>query len=562
MKKIKTVFNSFFSQCWIVGLISFIWFLLRTGTKPSRYNYPCQKWARKNIAIFGLPFLIPLIKRFKKCPRFRQKVLFVSIPLFLLMICGGVLIYKQWKVKNAFSLITEISGQNTASRVVWITDSGAASAWAGDSSRVDANIVQRMADQAIMALAGTSSVNSAWSQIFRNHNGGADYQAGEKIAVKVNFNNSYNSGTSNNCYQDHCPTYQPVNALIRQLVNKGVAQSDIIIYDTSRSFPDYYVNGIKAAFPNVQLNPNRSCSSSQSVRGAAFGCVLDQAKYLINMPLLRTHGMAGVTLSFKNHLGSTENPSAFHSAFFGTSASTNSLVQLNSHPLIKDKTILVVDDALYGLTRGGPNGAPNIHPNSLFLSTDPVAADSVMSDYLQSQGAAVTNSANGDARTYLRVAAGAGLGNFGTSCSSTGTACSFSYSNINLIRCSGMCSNVPTGTSGMNPTFTPTRTPTRTPTQTPMPTSFGSFCADCSTTCSAGVVCPPKSLGNASCNEKIDLVDFIFWKAVYQNISDGISVSESEQAAVDFNCKEEDSPNHKIDINDFLILRSSLIGAF
>ncbi|MFW9961847.1 MAG: hypothetical protein ACFFDV_12580, partial [Candidatus Thorarchaeota archaeon] len=36
----------------IIALVSTVWFVLRTGTKPSRVLYPCQQAALANISIF------------------------------------------------------------------------------------------------------------------------------------------------------------------------------------------------------------------------------------------------------------------------------------------------------------------------------------------------------------------------------------------------------------------------------------------------------------------------------------------------------------------------------
>ena len=40
--------------------------------------------------------------------------------------------------------------------------------------------------------------------------------------------------------------------------------------------------------------------------------LLIAARYLINMPIMKKHGMAGVSLTFKNHFGSIDNPAGLH----------------------------------------------------------------------------------------------------------------------------------------------------------------------------------------------------------------------------------------------------------
>ncbi len=43
-----------------VGLASLVWFLLRTGTKPSRIVYPCQRAALANASAWIALYVLPL----------------------------------------------------------------------------------------------------------------------------------------------------------------------------------------------------------------------------------------------------------------------------------------------------------------------------------------------------------------------------------------------------------------------------------------------------------------------------------------------------------------------
>jgi len=375
--------------------------------------------------------------------------------LFLVVVFLGSYFFlktlKKRQIWQSLNLVNQVTGADGEPAVVWISNSQATDGWSGDSGQVRSQVVETMLEEAIKALKTADSVVTAWTQILPCGND----CSGKKIAIKVNFNNSYGSGTGNNCYHDHCPTYQVINALLDQLINKkGISPGDINVYDTSRSFPDYFNNGISARFSGVKLNQYQGEGSSLSIKGTSIGRALAEADYLINMPLLRAHGMASITLSFKNHLGSTVDPSKFHGGFFGSSLSNNSLVQLNNQAAIKQKTILVVADALYGLKNGGPNcnnGCSQdgnfFTANSLFLSTDPVAVDSVMIDYMQSVRQAGWEDERNPRITYY-TAAQNGLGNYATSCTSQ-NICSFVYTNIKLVKCEdGSCSGgEPTPTS-------------------------------------------------------------------------------------------------------------------
>jgi uncharacterized protein (DUF362 family) len=428
----------------IFGLGSLTWFILRTGTKPSRLRYPCQQIALAN----SLPFLgwMSAILSghfiYKSLKQVRTKTLFFFLLLSVFLSYPGI---KQFvSLKN---LVGEVRGAPINSRVVWITNPSAAKGWDGKSwdQRADQSVVANMLGQAILSLTGKTTLPNAWSYIFTMHNpGGADYQPGEKIAIKIN-NNNYCSSTKTS---PHCPLNQLLIPLLSQLVNeKGLAETDITIYDVSRGVPDYIQTAVSSVFPGVKFGSANNCSSSVSVLSARLAQDLVDAKYLINMPLLRSHSLAGATLTFKNNLGSTCSPGNFH-GLFSPADTSNGLFQLNNNTHIKDKTILIVADGLYGLKNSGPEEDPDSangikpYPNSLFLSTDSVAVDSVMIDYLQSVGSTFNNR-SATVRNYLQVSATNNLGNYATSCS--GTTCSFSYPNIDLARCDKTCSlSIPT----------------------------------------------------------------------------------------------------------------------
>ena len=92
------------------------------------------------------------------------------------------------------------------------------------------------------------TASAAWNAIFQSFNGGAGYQAGEKVFIKVNLTTSYSNGCADANYNWTITclgggttgwTYigqspQLMIALLDQLVNvAGVAQSNITIGDSS-----------------------------------------------------------------------------------------------------------------------------------------------------------------------------------------------------------------------------------------------------------------------------------------------------------------------------------------
>ncbi len=79
-------------SAFVIGLLSLIWLLLRTGTKPSRIVYPCQRAAAKNSYLWLSIYLIPLLH--KLVQKLSRKINSKKIlPLFfaVILVVGAVL---------------------------------------------------------------------------------------------------------------------------------------------------------------------------------------------------------------------------------------------------------------------------------------------------------------------------------------------------------------------------------------------------------------------------------------------------------------------------------------
>ena len=116
-------------------------------------------------------------------------------------------------------------------------------------------------------------------------------------------------------------------------------------------------------------------------RKMALSSVVNRCDHLINVPVLKWVDWTPVpTLSLKNHYGSVSSPQSLHSNFATACATLNSL------EAIKDRTRLIVTDALFGCWNHMLN-PPNFAPNSLIVSRDPVAADYVGAQILEEERA-------------------------------------------------------------------------------------------------------------------------------------------------------------------------------
>ena len=281
-----------------------------------------------------------------------------------------------------------------------------------------------MVDQGLIALAGVSSVVDAWQVLL------PDYQPGQAIAIKINLNNATSCGDTDGQID---ALIQPVNALIHGLKLRNVSEADIWIYDAIRPIPDRVVAG--CLYSDVRLFDNgcRDLAGFSSDDPNAYvtffppsgvpyppaqriSDVLINATYLINVAIMKRHFLTGVSLTFKNHFGTINNPGGLHNyvgldySYYRTDY--NPLIDIYQSPHIGAKTILNVGDGLFAASQF--NQAPVTWstfegrvPNSVFLATDAVAMDCVLCDFLAAEFGVSQGSDD-----YLQLANQVGLGTY------------------------------------------------------------------------------------------------------------------------------------------------------
>ena len=443
----------------ISGLFALVWFLLRVVPKPSRAAYPCQRLAAPLASGFvvWLAALLGSILAYRKARHFLSGSRYVLASVFAALAVGILWVSLSVTAEKAAdaapfsptdppnSPIGQAKGIHPG-RVVWLHDP-AATSWDGasgswwDDDNTDQEAVNYMVSASVRGLTGQSTDADAWDGLFRHFNqarglGDTGYEQGEKVAVKINKNQddrvSWTPGKG-------VPSPHVIYALIDQLINvAGVPGSAITVYDASRYIGDPIYDKIRSN-PDANFQSVRFVVKSSRAGNGRIGATQDtanplytkggtaylpqcvtQAKYLINMALLRPHTLFGVTLCAKNHFGSTYFPSGggwtpapMHN--YGSRnnpmGSYNCLVNLNGHRHLSGKTLLYMVDALYPAEHQGANVMRFLSfgddwCSSIFASQDPVAIDSVGLDFLRSEPRCTQ--VQGTADNYLHEAALAG----------------------------------------------------------------------------------------------------------------------------------------------------------
>jgi len=423
----------------ITGLLALIWFLIRVIPKPSRAAYPCQRMAFPLASGFviwvtGLVGSTIVYRRARHLlHQSRYMLAAICAAAAVAIIWGSLCATASRPATAAFSPSEPAnSPMGTGEgihpgRVVWVHDDKAAN-WDGstgnwwDEKNTDQKTVDAMVSSAIQGLTGKSTDAQAWDALFRHFNktaGSADagYQKGEKIAIKINMNQDRPAEWKPNAGM---PSPQVIYSLVHQLIKvAGVPGSAITVYDASRNIGDPIISKIKGnpdldfqavTFVVAPSNANNgrvaatqdTGSPLQTKAGAVyFPRCLTEAKYLVNLALLRAHTLCGVTLCAKNHFGSTYfadkdrwTPEPLHDTSSRKNAmgSYNCLVDLNGHKHTGGKTLLYMIDGLYpaknqtsAVIRFASFG--NDWFSSLLVSQDMVAIDSVGLDFLRHEQA-------------------------------------------------------------------------------------------------------------------------------------------------------------------------------
>ncbi len=239
---------------------------------------------------------------------------------------------------------------DTPSQLVRVHHTGA---WDGDQLVPDA--LRQMLDASITRLTGLSDARQAWAALF---------SPSEKIAIKVNTIMSSSFWTP----------VPLVMAVAQSLQDAGIPAEQIIIFDRDPSELHNAGFTINKDGPGVRCTNTTGYARGYQLVGIDAGLseTLLGCDALINMPILKSHGNAGISFSMKNHYGTFQRPTGFYHSGKGIQ---RGIAELNALPDIKDRTRLIVGSLLNYIGANSWNWSSALPGDSLLLSFDPVAAD-------------------------------------------------------------------------------------------------------------------------------------------------------------------------------------------
>jgi len=244
--------------------------------------------------------------------------------------------------------------------------------------KIDQAIVRRMIQQ---GMSGLTNSKNPWMQFIH---------PGDRVGLKINTLGRPLLYTHDELIQ----------AIVEELKDIGVKENNIIVWDRyerhmlkSKFTLNTSEKGIRVYGTDTRIGGKKRLDSDVVYRSdldnsekrnpenstdSTFSSIFTQeCDKIINLAILKDHGLAGVTLCLKNlAYGISENNARFH----GPEHIGPFISEFCTHPLLKKKVVLHIIDGLEGCFDGGPvpDNTNNLFtPKKLWLGTDPVALDTV-----------------------------------------------------------------------------------------------------------------------------------------------------------------------------------------
>jgi len=271
----------------------------------------------------------------------------------------------------------EFIGTTVAAGVgAWVLSRGQPQAWAEEGKgksivvsttrpdatkdkKLNAEAVKEMINAVVCKLSGKAKPEEAWATFVKKD---------DVVAIKINC-----------LFGVTASTWPEVTAaVVDGCKMAGVPENKIIVWDRASKDMEKsgytIIKGPGVRYIGVDGAWEEQPTAIATCQGKMAKILTQECTALINLPILKTHSIAGVTMSMKNHYGSFHNPKDAH-----PNGCDPFIAELNALDCIRKKTRLIVGDALLPLPDKGPQAHPELTwaYNTIMATQDPVAIDYV-----------------------------------------------------------------------------------------------------------------------------------------------------------------------------------------
>jgi uncharacterized protein (DUF362 family) len=257
-------------------------------------------------------------------------------------------------------------------------------------------LVENMVWRAVATALDVKQTRDAFARLFQPH---------DVVGIKVN------------CLAGRRMSSRPevAMALAKGCALAGVKSSNVIIWErSSRELERAGYRIQKGTFLPRVIGTDGVYEKTPIDAGSVGGCLTQIVTRLctkqINVPVLKDHDLAGVSLGLKNWYGAIHNPNKYHEH-----QCAPYIADLGAYAPLRSSCSVVVCDALFAQCQGGPAYAPaHMQPfHTILASTDPLALDTVgahLIEQLRQQRGLPTLQEAGRPPRWLQHAATLGLG--------------------------------------------------------------------------------------------------------------------------------------------------------
>ena len=267
------------------------------------------------------------------------------------------------------------------------------------SGQYQAEQVRQMMRRGMMELTGADDWAGAWRRFF---------EPGDVVGIKLN------------------PVGQPlvksdatiVREIIAGLEAAGVKRRDIVAYDRYRhqfftaGYDKWLPEGVRISYaaedydsvqqaiegydPDHYMDmaltlPSFGVENVTARRSYAARFITREVHKLVNVPVLKDHQSAGITLALKNlSHGLVNNVNRSHSSP-SLNACNAFIPAVVAMPVIRNKAVLHILDGVKGVYHGGPSARSEFvwEHNTIYFATDPVSLDHVGWDVIDAKRVSV-----------------------------------------------------------------------------------------------------------------------------------------------------------------------------
>jgi Domain of unknown function (DUF362) len=253
------------------------------------------------------------------------------------------------------------------------------------SNRYQAQPVEQIMHKGMTELTGAPGWPDAWRTLFSR---------GDVVGIKV----SPVGGAK------LCSDALVLHQILDGLQQAGVSPRDVIVFNRYRreflsaGIDKWLPGGVRWTAPSEQydevqldmqgydpdhymemalIKPGESASDAHFRRSYVAKVATTQINKLINLPVLKHHQSAGVTIALKNMshgMVNNVNRSHLSPTLNACGAFIPAVVNL---PVIRQKAVLHIADGVRALWHGGPSGKARYiwEHKTMYFATDPVALD-------------------------------------------------------------------------------------------------------------------------------------------------------------------------------------------